>query len=58
MTRVDDDVETPDVIRVDGGASCPTCGLAYREHPVDTNHLGYDGQPFLRVGCDGMGLKL
>jgi hypothetical protein len=51
-----DDIE---VVRVDGGATCPTCGKTYREHPWDEQNLsGLDGEPFLRVGCDGARLKL
>lgn len=50
-----DDVE---IARVDGGATCPNCGKTYREHPWDEENVGYDGNPFLRVGCDGKRLKL
>ncbi len=48
----------PEVIRVDGGALCPTCGKAYRDHPWGKWLSAIDRQPFLRVGCDGRGLKL
>lgn len=45
------------MIRVDGGAECPTCHRPYRDHPWDEENL-FDGAPYLRIGCDGRGLKL
>lgn len=50
--------DEPDIIRVDGGATCPTCGAVYRDHPWDEVNLAYDGHVFLRLGCDGRSLKL
>lgn len=47
-----------DVVRVSGDCVCPECGRQYREHPHDTRQLAWDGQPFLRIACDGRRLKL
>jgi hypothetical protein len=47
------------MVRVDGDAQCPACGKPYREHPWDEENLSaIDGKPYLRIGCDGRGLKL
>lgn len=46
------------IVRVDGGVACSTCGKPYREHPFDEENTAYDGTPFLHVGCDGRRLKL
>lgn len=47
-----------EVIRVDGAATCPWCSTLYREHPWDQENTDWQGQQFLRVGCDGRRLKL
>ncbi|MCC6597024.1 MAG: hypothetical protein IT477_10990 [Rhodanobacteraceae bacterium] len=45
--------------RVCGEVLCEDCGLPYRKHPYDPDHLsGIDGQPFLHRACDGRLLKL
>jgi hypothetical protein len=51
-------VNDVDIIRVDGRAECPDCGLEYRDHPWDKENVsGIDGKPYLHVGCDGRRLK-
>jgi hypothetical protein len=44
--------------RASGDAVCSTCQRPYRSHVQDFAKLGYDGQPFLRVLCSGMRVKL
>lgn len=66
-TLVSQEIEVPaaelqqaDWIRASGEASCEACGKLYRQHPHETDPawLGYDGQPVLRVLCDGLRVKL
>lgn len=45
-------------IRADGGVICPECGDTYRHHPHDMRQLDNNGEPILRVRCDGKRLKL
>lgn len=47
-----------EIIRVDGGATCPTCAKPYREHPWDSVNTDYRGYQYLHIGCDGKRLKL
>lgn len=50
-----------EIHRVSGECPCIICGNEYRKHAycTDKEHLsGIDGQPFLRVACDGRLLKL
>jgi len=44
--------------RASGDAVCSTCKKTYRRHAQDHAKLGYDGQPFLHVLCNGMRVKL
>lgn len=47
------------VVRVSGRATCPDCGKLYQHHPLNEEELSsIDGQPYLRVGCQGERLKL
>jgi hypothetical protein len=46
-------------IRTSGDMICEECDQQYRNHPHDPHMLsGIDGQPFLRVACNGQRLKL
>lgn len=47
-----------DMVRISGECVCPECGKKYREHPYDMRQLSYDGQPYLRIACDGRRIKL
>lgn len=47
-----------DFIRTSGSCLCSICGLDYYAHPHDWEELSYQGEPFLRVACDGTRLKL
>jgi hypothetical protein len=42
--------------RASGEAICRQCGRKYLEHPLDRRPevLAYNGEPFLRVLCDGI----
>lgn len=44
--------------RASGDCVCVLCGKEYRKHPHDMDDLGYDGEPFLRLLCDGRRVKL
>lgn len=49
-----DGAEEPEAFRADGNAPCGGCGKPYRDHPFDLVHVsGIDGEPFLRIACDG-----
>jgi hypothetical protein len=47
-----------DILRTSGDVVCEECGDFYRNHPNDMKQLSDQGQPFLRVACDGRRLKL
>lgn len=42
----------PVIERWDGGAPCPLCGVAVREHPM-APEITYGGEPFVHRLCDG-----
>jgi hypothetical protein len=44
--------------RCSGDCVCDVCGDEYRHHPHDMKELDHNGEPFLRVRCDGRRLKL
>lgn len=46
--------------RAGGDVICDTCGKPYRKHPMDERPeaLSYQGEPFLRVLCNGERVKL
>jgi hypothetical protein len=37
---------------------CEACGQEYWRHPFDFWELGYNGEPFLHVLCNGDRVKL
>jgi hypothetical protein len=41
-----------------GDVQCETCGQLYRSHPLDWRLIGYGGQPFVHILCDGTRVKL
>jgi hypothetical protein len=45
-------------LRAHGECRCDACGLTYYRHPPDVYELSNDGEPFLRVLCDGTRVKL
>jgi hypothetical protein len=45
-------------IRVSGECVCEVCGDKYWRHPHDMKQLDSNGEPFLKVRCDGRRLKL
>jgi hypothetical protein len=47
-----------DFRRASGWVTCSDCGKMYFDHPHDTEQLGYDSKPFLRVLCNGDRVKL
>jgi hypothetical protein len=49
---------TPEFYRASGDAICPACGKTYREHPMSTEHLAYDDQPYLYLLCGSNLVKL
>lgn len=49
--------QSVDFRRTSGGVLCKTCGLEYRRHP-DSEHLDWNGNPFLKRLCDGDLVKL
>jgi hypothetical protein len=54
----DDDEELAHIVRASGDCICESCGWEYWRHPSAMDHLGYDGQPFLRRLCDRTLVKL
>lgn len=56
MTEAEE--ETLEYNRAGGGAECPACGVALRDHPDDLDHPGSNGHPFLVRRCDGSLVKL
>ena len=44
-------------MRAGGDAICRLCNREYYVHPMDTAHLGYDGQPWLHKLCNGRLVK-
>jgi hypothetical protein len=44
--------------RASGDCICEDCGEVYYDHQYDMEELGYDGQPFLIVLCNGERVKL
>lgn len=48
----------PEAIRVAAYAACPICGQMASAHPLDWRVVGYDGEPFLQIYCDGQRIKL
>lgn len=52
----DDQVRTTGFDRASGDSIC-TCGKLYFDHPY-TDHVDYDGRPFLKRLCDGRIVKL
>lgn len=57
------DVMTPaqlrdEFVRADQACVCGDCGLAYVDHPLDSETDGDNGLPFLHVLCDGTRVKL
>jgi hypothetical protein len=48
---------TPEMIRVSGDVLCKKCKTSYYKHPDLISEL-YDGDPFLKLSCDGVALKL
>lgn len=52
------DADLDALIRVEGSVLCEVCGDTYRHHPHDMKQLDANGEPFLRVRCDGRRLKL
>lgn len=51
---------TIEFTRASGAGICRQCNEEYRKHPLDRRPeaLGYDGEPFLHVLCDGRRVKL
>ena len=47
-----------ELIRASGDVICEECGDTYRHHPHDMKQLDSNGEPWLRVRCDGQRLKL
>lgn len=47
----------PDFIRASGDVNCTSCGKPYRKHP-HTDHVDWDGNPWLHKLCDGTLVKL
>ncbi len=48
----------PEMRRVNGEVECEDCGLKYRKHPSIMSILDWKEEPFLRLSCDGLALKL
>ena len=48
----------PTMVRSSGDFVCRTCKLPYRKHPSLISELDSNGEPFLELSCDGLGLKL
>jgi recombinational DNA repair protein (RecF pathway) len=50
------DMDHVQFTRASGDATCRQCGRTYREHPLDRRPeaMAYNGEPFLRVLCDGI----
>lgn len=46
------------ILRARGFVTCSQCNQAYRDHPLDTVHVNSDGEPYLRIHCNGMRVKL
>ena len=44
--------------RADGCCLCEICTYEYRLHPLDTEDLDYQGNPFMHVLCNGDRVKL
>jgi len=45
-------------IRASAESICVACGKQYRAHSLDRSELSYNGEPFLRVLCNGTRVKL
>jgi hypothetical protein len=48
----------PTMVRSSGDFVCRTCKLPYRKHPEIVSELDSNGNPFLKLSCDGLALKL
>ena len=48
----------PEFNRAAGETICPFCEKRFDEHPLDKDHLSYDGQPFLHRLCGDHLVKL
>jgi len=52
-------IEQPrEMLRASGDAECELCKRPYNRHPVTYEHVDWNNEPFLHVGCDGTLLKL
>lgn len=58
MNRANEADESEPFFRSSGDCVCEVCGDTYRHHPHDMKQLDHQGEPFLRVRCDGRRLKL
>jgi hypothetical protein len=50
-------LEVLDMRRTAGDALCSRCGKPYRDHP-DSHHRGRDDEPYLKIDCNGLLVKL
>lgn len=47
-----------DFYRASGNCICEQCGEFYICHEMDREHLGFQGEPFLHILCNGDRVKL
>lgn len=48
----------PSGVHASGECVCGICGNKYIDHPLDWREVGYDGNAYLHVICDGTRVKL
>jgi hypothetical protein len=58
MSEYPDVTGDPDGERAGGDCVCSRCGQSYYDHPLDWRVLGYGGQAYLQILCDGQRVKL
>ena len=47
-----------EAIRANGEKVCELCGEPYNNHPLITNVLDHNNEPYLRYTCDSLVIKL